>query len=69
MPSAEALAPCGGAVLLPMIGAEFEALMRVELLGPVRVIRPGQAVTEDYMPARLNIYLDDADRVQTLGCG
>jgi hypothetical protein len=36
---------------------------------PYRVIRPGDAVTEDYSPSRLNIRLDGTDRVVAVDCG
>lgn len=35
----------------------------------VRVIRPGQAVTMDFNPFRLNIELDASDRVLRVRCG
>jgi hypothetical protein len=34
-----------------------------------RVIRPGDAVTEDFSPTRLNIDLDDAGRILRAWCG
>ena len=34
-----------------------------------RVIRPGNAWTDDLSPGRLNIVLDDADRVVRFWCG
>lgn len=35
----------------------------------VRWLRPGMAVTMDYRAGRLNITLDDANRVERLTCG
>ena len=35
----------------------------------VRWIRPGDAVTMDYSPERLNIHLDARDRIERLSCG
>tara|TARA_R110000824_G_scaffold118960_14_gene272247 strand:+ start:381774 stop:382133 length:360 start_codon:yes stop_codon:yes gene_type:complete len=40
-----------------------------EGLGSIRIIRPGMAVTKDYRPNRLNIDLDDEDRVTRVYCG
>jgi hypothetical protein len=37
--------------------------------GMVRWVRPGQAVTMDYREDRLNIMLDDKDRITRLSCG
>lgn len=34
-----------------------------------RVIRPGDAITEDYSAARLNIDLDATDRIASAWCG
>jgi hypothetical protein len=34
-----------------------------------RLIRPGDAVTEDFSPTRLNIDLDDAGRILRAWCG
>lgn len=35
----------------------------------MRVIRPGQAVTMDYRPDRLNVELDETDRISRISCG
>ena len=35
----------------------------------VRVIRPGMAVTMDYRAGRLNIEIDDDDRIVRIHCG
>ncbi|MEM1302170.1 MAG: I78 family peptidase inhibitor [Pseudomonadota bacterium] len=64
-----ALIPCGAHRLGNLVGLGLEDLMRIEILGPVRVIRPSDAVTEDFFPARLNIYLTSSDTVARLTCG
>ena len=63
------LAPCGADKRPDLVGMSLEQLMQVEILRPVRVIRPGDAVTEDFFPARLNIYLTATDHVAALACG
>jgi Peptidase inhibitor I78 family len=35
----------------------------------VRVIRPGQAVTMDFRGDRLNVEIDERNRVRALRCG
>lgn len=35
----------------------------------LRVIRPGQAVTMDFSPTRLNVELDGTDRILRMSCG
>lgn len=36
---------------------------------PNRVLRPGQPMTMDYRPDRINVELDDSDRVVRVFCG
>jgi hypothetical protein len=36
---------------------------------PLRTIRPGDAVTMDFVPGRLNIELDDDGRIKRCRCG
>jgi hypothetical protein len=45
-----------------------EALKRTGT-GVVRLIRPGQAVTMDYRTDRLNIEIDERDKVIRITCG
>ncbi|GGH62085.1 hypothetical protein GCM10011341_35920 [Frigidibacter albus] len=35
----------------------------------LRVINPGQMVTMDYLEARLNIAIDEQDRISRVYCG
>jgi hypothetical protein len=35
----------------------------------IRWIRPGQAVTMDYSPSRLNIKVDASERIEGFSCG
>lgn len=35
----------------------------------IRVIRPGQAVTMDYSPTRLNVEVDGANQILRMSCG
>jgi hypothetical protein len=60
---------CGAAGLASLIGqpvARFNAQARK---GPARVIRPGQPITMDYNPLRLNVLLDADDRIVGARCG
>lgn len=69
-------AACGADALGHLVGgpapddAALQA-MRAAADGParIRVIRPGQPVTMDHFPRRLNILLDDTGRVIRLRCG
>ena len=66
--SAAMLATCGADRHQGLIGASFEQLLKVEILGPVRTIRPGDPVTEDFRPNRLNISLSHDDTVAAVYC-
>ena len=35
----------------------------------VRTLKPGQMVTMEYLAGRLNLYLDDAGKIERIGCG
>lgn len=52
-----------------LVGQDASVLERVLLLGPVRVIRPGMAMTEDYSPSRTNFEIDAANRITSVTCG
>ncbi len=53
-----------------LIGQVYSPAVRARLPGQrVRVIRPGQAVTKDYWPDRLNVALDAEGRIEQLFCG
>ncbi|NDV02805.1 I78 family peptidase inhibitor [Pseudoroseicyclus tamaricis] len=60
---------CNAAARSGLIGREREALERQLILAPVRVIDPGDAVTEDLMPGRINFYIDAGGRIARITCG
>lgn len=61
---------CNAAPLVPLIGRDSSALATIgNRRDPMRVIRPGQAVTMDYIATRLNVELNAADRIIRLSCG
>jgi hypothetical protein len=60
---------CGAREFADLIGQDATALERVLLLGPVRVIRPGDAVTMDFRPNRVNFKISDDETIQTVDCG
>jgi len=61
--------PCGAAEFAVLIGEPVSRFNTQAWKGPARVIRPGQPVTMDYNPLRLNILLDADDRIVGLRCG
>ena len=66
-PSAEDA--CGAGALAGLVGGPASALDGRTGPGPVRLIRPGMAVTMDYNPLRLNATLDAGGRILRLSCG
>ncbi len=60
---------CGAAGIQGMVGQPVSALGGMSFPGPVRVIRPGDAVTMDFIPNRLNVELDARERITRLFCG
>lgn len=68
--------PCGAAGLAHLVGGPAPDGPLLDEIragdGPpsrVRVIRPGQPVTMDHWPGRLNILLDSGGTVLALRCG
>ena len=52
-----------------LIGQDATALERVLIMGKVRVLRPGQAMTMDYWPDRINFMIDGDNRIERITCG
>ena len=59
---------CNATQYAALIGQDATALERVLLMGQVRVIRPGDAVTMDFRPERINFYIDAANRIERIAC-
>ena len=68
-PGGKELATCGADRFQTLVGQTQEDLLQTRILGPVRVIRPGTAVTMDFIASRLNIFLDDTETVTRVSCG
>lgn len=60
---------CGAADFANLIGQDATALEKTLLLGPVRVIRPGDAVTMDFRPDRINFKIAENETIRTIDCG
>ncbi|MCE2739536.1 MAG: hypothetical protein LW703_14525 [Rhodobacter sp.] len=60
---------CGAADLASLVGQPVSRFNAEARAGPARVIRPGQPVTMDYNPLRLNVLLDADDRMVAFRCG
>ena len=55
-----------GATATPAVRKAVES---VAGRAPVRWIAPGQAITLDFSPARLNIMIDEQGKIATMRCG
>lgn len=67
---AEADGDCNAHAHRGLIGQPLSDPASVAALAPkVRLIRPGDAVTMDFQPDRLNVELDAAGRVVRVHCG
>lgn len=51
------------------IGESVTVLEREPLLQPVRILRPGSAMTLDYLQTRINFVLDADDNITSITCG
>lgn len=60
---------CSAHALQGKVGHPFTVLAPVPLPDGLRVLRPGQTVTRDLQPARLNAQVDDTGRILRLFCG
>ncbi|MCA3510020.1 MAG: hypothetical protein IOC80_00415 [Rhodobacter sp.] len=60
---------CGAAGLASLVGQPLSRFNAQARQGPARVIRPGQPVTMDYNPLRLNVLLDADGRMVAFRCG
>ena len=60
---------CGAAGPSALIGQPVSQFSAQTRQGPARVIRPGQPVSLDYNPLRLNVLLDADDRIVGVSCG
>jgi len=60
---------CGADRLQTYVGLPVQALPNSDSDVTRRIIRPGDAITEDFSLQRLNVTLDAADRILSLTCG
>lgn len=67
--AAQAEDSCGMAAAEPYVGHRLGEAQGHLGAGPVRVIHPGDMVTQDYDPARLNVEVDADGVITRLRCG
>lgn len=60
---------CGAAPHAALVGQDGTALERVLIMREVRVIRPGDPVTRDLRPQRINFDIGPSGRIDRIFCG
>lgn len=60
---------CGASELQDLIGRDATVLQTMRFGQTVRIIRPGMAVTMDYVAERLNIEIDAQEKIARVSCG
>jgi hypothetical protein len=60
---------CGARAQAGLVNQNVAALERVLIIGPVRVIGPGDAVTMDFNETRINFELNQFDQIARIFCG
>ncbi|MGJ7462033.1 I78 family peptidase inhibitor [Halomonas sp. MA07-2] len=73
-PRVETRGECGAVQVQDRVGREYSAALGEAIhaesgAAAMRVVRPGEAVTLDYRPDRLNVRLDEGDVITEIGCG
>lgn len=61
-------ADCGAVDLQYLIGQPLSVFEAVGHKGTTRIVRPGDAVTMDYRPDRLNVKLNKKGRITSFQC-
>jgi hypothetical protein len=60
---------CGSTAYLRLIGQDVTTLERELIMRPIRIVRPGDAVTMDYSAGRINFDIDRSGRIARITCG
>lgn len=60
---------CSAESLQHLVGQPENAFDARDLDEPVRIIHPGDAVTQDFVPKRLNVEIGSDGRIAAIRCG
>lgn len=60
---------CGAVPLQNLVGSPATSVTSLKRENLVRVIAPGQMVTQDYQPERINVVTDAKGTVVRISCG
>lgn len=60
---------CAAAALIDLVGQPFTLLADHQLVGPLRILWPGQEITDEVVPNRLNAEVTNDQLILRLSCG
>ncbi len=60
---------CGGGPDSNLVGQSVDVLAAMTFPGPIRVIRPGMLITQEYNPKRMNLDVDSKGIIIRVWCG
>jgi len=60
---------CGAGQYAALVGQDATALERVLIMREIRLIRPGQPVTADFRPQRINFLIGADESIERISCG
>ena len=60
---------CDGERYGTLVGQDATVLERILIMRQIRVIRPGQVVTQDYRPERINFEIAPSGAISRITCG
>lgn len=60
---------CGAPGMQDLVGQDDDVLAAMTFPAGTRLIYPGTPVTEDYIPFRLNIDIEQSGRISGVWCG
>lgn len=60
---------CGASAMQDLVGQPESVLMAMTFANPTRFIKPGMAVTLDFVAERLNISIGKDGRIDRVDCG
>lgn len=53
----------------PFVGQPRSVLLATSFTAPIRIIDPGEVVTQDYLPERINFVIGQDRRIERMYCG
>ena len=60
---------CNAARHAGLIGQDATALETVLIMDRIRILRPGQAMTMDFWPGRINFMISEDEQIARITCG